>query len=101
MLGDLSTTAYLFLPRSLAMPSRVLNPHCGCNIGEGGDILQDTHREQDHTGSGAINKARPFWLGLPLSSWLAQWIEEGVPLHWEDLSVKAPRPVLSKITQVP
>ena len=44
----------------------------------------------NQTGSGAVNAAAAFWLKLPLSTWLAQWIREGVPLHWEDLKVKAP-----------
>ena len=61
-----------------------------CSLGEGGDVLQDNPKYKDQTGSGAINIAKSFWLTLPLSSWLAQWIEEGVPLHWEDLKVKAP-----------
>ena len=43
----------------------------------------------NQTGSGAVNAAATFWLGLPLSTWLAQWIRDGIPLHWENLKVKA------------
>ena len=44
----------------------------------------------DKAESGAIHRAFKFWLKLKPSSWVKQWIMQGVPLYWKDVKQPAP-----------
>lgn len=50
-------------------------------------ISQDTLPD---LGSGAIHAAKLWWGTIPRSTWVQNWIECGVPLHWDDLKQRAP-----------
>ena len=59
-----------------------------CNADKQADIAQDAHKCDE---SAAVNSNAAFWrTTIKPSSWVLDWVENGVPLHWEHPDVVAP-----------